>query len=100
MDEHGRHAERVGDAAGMLAAGAAEAAQRVAGDVVAALNRDLLDGVGHVLDGDAQEAVGNLLEAAPLAGRGFDTACELAELLAYDVRIQRLIAVRAEYLGK
>ena len=37
MDEHARHAERVGDQARVLAAGAAEAAQRVLGDVVAAL---------------------------------------------------------------
>ncbi len=37
MDEHARHAERVGDQAGVLAARAAEAAQRVFGDVVAAL---------------------------------------------------------------
>ena len=50
--EHARHAERVGDEAGVLAAGAAEAAQRVLGDVVAALHRDVLDRVGHVLDGD------------------------------------------------
>ena len=37
MDEHARHAERIGHEAGVLAAGAAEAAQRVLGHVVAAL---------------------------------------------------------------
>ena len=61
MDEHARHAERIGDRARVLAAGAAEAAQRVVGDVVAALHRDVLDRVGHVLHRDAQEAVGDLL---------------------------------------
>ena len=61
MDEHARHAERVGDEARVLAAGAAEAAQRVLGDVVAALHRDVLDRVRHVLDGDLEEAVGDLL---------------------------------------
>ena len=40
-------------------AGAAEAAQRVLGDVVAALHRDLLDRVRHVLDGDRGEARGD-----------------------------------------
>jgi hypothetical protein len=35
--------------AGMLTASAAEADQRVLGDVIAALDRDLLDRVGHVL---------------------------------------------------
>jgi hypothetical protein len=30
MDQHRRHAERVGDQAGMLAAGAAEAVERIA----------------------------------------------------------------------
>ena len=50
--------ELVGDQAGVLAAGAAEALQREAGGVVALLHADLLDRVGHVGDGDAQEALG------------------------------------------
>ena len=41
---------------GVLTAGAAEAAQREARDVVAALHGDLLDRVRHALDGDADEA--------------------------------------------
>ena len=49
VDQHGPDAERVGDQAGMLAAGAAEAVERVFGHVVAALDRDLLDRVRHVL---------------------------------------------------
>jgi hypothetical protein len=53
VNEDRLHAQRIGDQAGVLAAGAAEAVERVAGDVIAALHRDLLDGVGHVLDGDA-----------------------------------------------
>ena len=69
MDEHARHAERVGDEARVLPARAAEAAQRVFGDVVAALHRDVLDRVGHVVDRDAQEALGDLLGRCALAGR-------------------------------
>ena len=67
MDQHRRHAERVGDQAGVLAAGAAEAVERVARHVVAALHRDLLDRVRHVLDGDLDEAVGDLLGRAAVA---------------------------------
>ena len=60
MDEHAGHAERVGDKAGVLAAGAAEAVERIARHVIAALHRDLLDRVRHVLDRDLDEAVGDL----------------------------------------
>ena len=67
MDQHRRHAERVGDQAGMLAAGAAEAVEHIARDVVAALHRDLLDRVRHVLDRDRDEAVGDLFRRASVA---------------------------------
>jgi hypothetical protein len=42
-------------------------AKRVFRDVIAALDRDLLDRVGHVLDGDPQEAFGDLMRAAAIA---------------------------------
>ena len=58
MDEGPLHAQRVGDQAGVLTRGAAEAGQRVLGDIMAALHRDLLDGIGHVLDRDANAAGG------------------------------------------
>ena len=67
MDQHACHAERIGDQAGMLAAGAAEAVERIAGDVIAALHGDLLDRVRHVLDRDAEEAVGDFLGRAAVA---------------------------------
>ena len=71
VDQHLGHAERVGHEAGVLAAGAAEAVQRIAGDVVAALHRDFLDRIGHVLDRDLDEAVGDLFRrfAADLLGQ-------------------------------
>ena len=65
MDQHGGHAERVGNEAGMLAAGAAEAVERIARHVIAALDRNLLDRVGHVLDRDLDEAVGDLFGRFP-----------------------------------
>jgi len=67
MDQNFRHAERVGHQAGMLAAGAAEAVERIARHVIAALHRNLLNRVCHVLDRDLDEAVGNLLGRAAVA---------------------------------
>ena len=100
MDEHARDAERVGDQAGMLAAGAAEAVERVFGHVVAALDRDLLDRVGHVVDRDLEEALGGLLGRATIAGLGLDSGGEGRELLAHHVLVERLVAARAEDLGE
>ncbi len=88
--------QRVGDRAGVLATGAAEAGEGVSGDVVAALNGDLLDGAGHVQDGDLQEARGDLLRAAAVAGRGGDFPGEPRESGADGLGVQRLVAVRAE----
>ena len=67
MDQHARHAERVGDEAGMLAASAAEAIERIARHIVAALHRNLLDRVRHVFDRDLDEAVGDLFGRAAVA---------------------------------
>ena len=62
MDDDAADAEHLRDLRRVLTAGAAEAAQREARDVVAALHGDLLDRVRHALDGDAQEARRELLE--------------------------------------
>ena len=93
MDQHARHAERVGDQAGVLAARAAEAVERVAGDVIAALHRNFLDRVRHVLDRDLDEAVGDLL--------GFATADllrQVGEGIAYSMRVERQVLRGAEDL--
>ncbi len=66
MDEHRRHAERVGDQAGVLPAGAAEAVERVVAHIDALGDRDALDRVRHVLHRDADEAVGDLFRRAPV----------------------------------
>ena len=96
MDEHLRHAERVGDQAGVLAAGAAEAVERVARHVVAALHRDLLDRVRHVLDRDLDEAVGDLLPAAAVA----DVFRERREFRAHRVGVERLVLRGPKIFGK
>ena len=69
MYQHRVHAQHIGNQAGMLPAGAAKALQRIVGHVITALHRDLLDGIGHVLDSNAQEAVGKLFRRAGNAGR-------------------------------
>ena len=100
VDEHARHAERVGDEAGVLAARAAETAERVSGDVVAALDADVLDRVRHVLDRDPQETVGDLHGRAPLARGALDLARESGETLPHDLRIEGLVRARPEHRGK
>ena len=94
MDQHLGHAERIRHQAGVLAAGAAEAVERVARHVVAALHRDLLDRVRHVLDRDLDEAVGDLLAGAAVA----DLARELGERRAHRLGVERQVLLRPEDL--
>ena len=94
MDEHLAHAERVGHQAGVLAAGAAEAVQGVAGDVVAALHRDLLDRIGHVLHRDGEEALSHFLRGASVADLGGHGSEGDPDCLG----VERLVLVGAEDL--
>ena len=93
MDEDPRHAERVGDEAGMLPARAAKALQRVARHVVAARDRDLLDGIGHVLDGDGDEPVRDLLARS---GRRRPRPPALRSRDAHDRSVERLRLIGTE----
>ena len=77
MSHHGRHRKRIGDGTGMLTACAAEHRQGITGHVIAALHRDLLDGIGHVRVGDIDKALGNLFGAQLAAGRLGDGLCKL-----------------------
>ena len=67
VQEDRRHAQRIGHAAGMLPPRPAEAAERILRHVMAALDGDLLDGIGHILHGDGEKALGDLLGRAALA---------------------------------
>ena len=80
----------------MLAAGAAEAVQAVFGDIIAALHGNLLDGVGHVLHGDAQKAFRHLLGADRLALGGGHFLSQFPEPVLHRCQVQRLIAVGTE----
>ena len=100
MQQHGIHAQFLGDRAGVLAARAAERTKGKIRRVLASLDRDLLDRRRHLVDRYAQKALGNFLNAhAPAAilqqivGKPLQsgTGC---------LRVQRLASVRPEHAGK
>ncbi|MDR8763757.1 hypothetical protein FEP90_05478 [Burkholderia multivorans] len=97
MRGHLRHAERVGNAARMLAARAAERRQHIARHVVAALHRNLLDRVRHAADRNLEEAFRECLGRLAPAGRRMDLVGERAELRDHAVAIERLVGMRAEH---
>ena len=92
VNQHRLDAERVGHEAGMLPARAAEGVEHIFRHVVAALDRDGLDRVRHVGNGDPDEAVGDLFRRAPIA----KLAGERLEFLAHRVRIEGLILLGPE----
>ena len=100
MNEHPRHTQRIGDKAGVLAAGAAKAAQRVFSDIVTALHRNLLDGVGHVANGDVDEALGHGLGCARIPRGLADVPGKSGEFLTRDIGIQTLGAGTPEHRRK
>ena len=61
MSQHLTHRQRIGHQTGMLSACAAKYGQGVAGDVISALYRNLLDRIGHVCHSNVDEALRQLL---------------------------------------
>ena len=61
MQQDGVHAETIGHRAGVLAAGTAEGIQGVCRDIIAPLDGNFFDRVGHVLYSDAQKTFGDFL---------------------------------------
>ena len=96
VNQYARHAERIGNQARVLAAGAAKTVERVAGHIVAALHRNFLDRVRHVLDRDLDEAVGDLLRS-PLVANILRQRCEA---LTHRLGVERRVLLRTEYLRK
>ena len=90
------HAEGVGDQAGMLTARAAETVQHIAGDVVAALDRDRLDRLGHALNGDGDEAFGERFRRRVAARGAPDLGGQCLETGRHGGGVERLVAVRPE----
>ena len=87
MHEDCLDAERIGNAAGMLATGTTEARQRELRDIVAALHRYLLDRTSHVCDGDAPESRSQVESAQFGLARSGDLLAEDAECRHYRGRI-------------
>ncbi|EWS58097.1 hypothetical protein Y694_03996 [Methylibium sp. T29-B] len=100
VDEDARHAQCVGDRAGVLPAGAAETLQRVAAHVVAARDRDALDRIGHVGHSDLQRAGGHVLRQRGTAGRHGELLRQRAEALHHALGVERLVAARPEHRGE
>ena len=100
MDKDLLHTQGIGHQAGVLPAGAAEAAQHIFRDVIAALDRDLFDRIGHVFNGDGQIAFGDGLHRHGLPARGFYLGCQGGEFFGHRIAAQRLVTVGAEHLGE
>ena len=91
IDAHG-----IRDSARMLPACAAEADERVFGRIVAALDRDLFDRLGHVEVSDGEEAFSGFFRRELPAGPRFNLGAECSELFGDDAAIQGLISVWPE----
>ena len=100
MNENARHAQSVGHQARMLPARAAETAQRIFGDVIASLDRDMLDRVGHVFHRDPKKAFGDLRRRAHAAAVLRDLCREIDKLGAHDFPVERQVAAGTEDLWK
>ena len=100
MDHHPVHAQRVGDQAGMLPPGPAEAGEGVARHVMAARDRDALDRIGHVGDRHGDEAFGRLPRGHGAAGLRLHLRADRREALRHRVPIERLVAIGAEQAGE
>ena len=100
MDHHPVHAEGVGHEAGMLPAGAAKAGQGIARHIMPARDRDALDGVGHVGDGDGNKALRRLTRSHGAARFCLDLFAEGSEAPLDHVAIERLVAIGSEQAGK
>ena len=97
MQKHALHPQGIGHAGCMLPPCAPEALQRVPGHIMPALDADLLDGIGHVVDRDAQKPVRHLFRAGRgRPGGSGDLGCQSLQPDADDVRIQRQRPIRSE----
>ena len=92
MDQHCLHTQRIGDAAGMLAARTAEAGERIGRHIVPARHADLADGVGHIVDSDGEETFGDFLRRSGIGQRG----CNFLQPRPRSLPVERLVAAGAE----
>ena len=62
MDKHALNAQRICDQTRMLTARTPETVQRIPGHIIAALNANFFDRVGHIFNCNAQETFRKLLD--------------------------------------
>lgn len=94
MDQHPAHVQGIGDKTGMLGSGAAECHQRVFRHIISTLDRDFLDCLGHIFNGDFQEAIGYLF------GRLAGFIGQFGKLRGDGRRVQRFIRAGTEDMGE
>ena len=101
MDHHLFHAQRIRNQTRVLTTGAAKALQRVMRHVIAALHRDFLDCIGHILDRDAQKTFGQLFgRGRGAAGFLCDIRCQFGKFCTDDINVERLVRIWSEDGGK
>ena len=93
MSQHGSHPEGIRNRTCKLPTGAAKDRQAISCDVVATLNRDLLDGICHVRHGDVDEPLGHLFGRMGPASRITDVFCEFFESGNHGIAIERQICL-------
>ena len=89
MDEYALHTQCIGNKTGMLTARTAKAVHGVFGHVIAALDADFLDCIGHVFHSNSQKTFSDFLNGQPIAylySHGF-------EFLTHNIHIERLICI-------
>ena len=100
MDQYFRHTKGVSHQAGVLATGAAKTIQCIAGNVITALDRDLLDRVCHVLNGDLEISVCDLDRRPMVAGRVMYVSGQCLELLPDNIGVKRFVLIWTEDIRK
>ncbi len=93
MDQNLCHAQCIGDQTGMLPPGPTKALQRIFSHVIATLDGDFLNRIGHVFDRDFQESLSNLFGAARLTRRGLNLFRQGGKFLMHRIGIQWLILI-------
>ena len=78
----------------------AETGKRILRDIIAPLHGNLLDGIGHVFNGNGEKTIGHLLSGTMIPGGFCDLAGKTLELRGDALFIKRLIGVRAENMRK
>ena len=97
MDDDPLDSEQIGDGAGMLPARPAETRQRIKRHIMPARDRDLADGVGHIVVGDGQEPARDVGRRTALPGRGLDRLGDFLHPRQRRAVIERLVPSRPEH---